>query len=398
MIRLLQSLQRWGTRLTMPFFTGWRVPVRLLRGTARGSGQEVRLLAAGHPRWSSYVCQRLFSAEPEVESIVHVPVWSLQKHLNQRQSEAALVLVGIDRISARLFLEQSYLAVPHLVSSWMDVPADPQALGPHSGKSGSDFRRVKRHGYESHLSAAAEDFDLFYDQFYKPYLDGRHAVAMLMSPRWALRLVFRFGWIQWVTQKGGRVAGDLVIRQGRDYVPIVTGLRDGRQDLLRQGALAALYVHSIHHARSLGCTRILLGGSQPSLHDGVLRYKGKWLDGLCAHDGPVSGNIVLLLRWRQLSGPVADFLSHTALIHHEQGGYSALWVFPRDVPLTAETLRKECRALQVNGLHRFRILLPGKTPADFVCPPGVCLIELSAMTQSRVEHIISLKSDSRALI
>ncbi len=381
MIVFLKSLQRWLARLLLPFI-GWRVPVRMLRGTARGSGLEVRLLAAGHPHWSTFVCQHWFAAEPEVESVAHVAVWRLQKHLNQRQSAAALTLVGIDSISARLFLEPGYLAVPPLVSSWMAVPADPQILGHPSWKGRSDFRRVKKHGYESNISSTAADFDLFYDHFYKPYLLRRHVVAAPTAPRWMLRLVFRFGWIQWVTQQGERVAGDLVIRQGSDYTPLVTGVRDGRQDLLRQGALAAVYVYALRHAQRLGCTRLLLGGSQPALRDGVLRYKSKWLDGLCAHDGHLSANHALLLRWQRLAGPVADFLTRTGLIHHEQGGYSALWVFPRDVALTAVNLQREYEALQLRGLRCFRILLPGPPPADFVCPPGVRLVALAEAEQA----------------
>lgn len=385
MIVFLKNMQRLAARLLLPF-TNWRVPVRLLRGTARGSGQEVRLLAAGHPRWTAWVSECWFAAEPVVESSAQVPVWALQRHLNQQQqaqqSAADLVLVGIDRLSARLFLEPGCLALPPMISTWMDVPRDAQVLGQHSWKGASDFRRVKKHGYESSLSTTAADFDLFYDHFYKPYLEGRHATPAAMAPRWVLRLVFRCGWIQWVTQNGERVAGDLVIRQGGDFIPVITGLRDGRQDLLRQGALVAVYVHSIFHALKSGCTRILMGGSKPSLRDGVLRYKSKWLDGLCAHDGHLTANHVLLLRWQRLAGPVAEFLSHTAPIHHEQGGYSALWVFPPELPLTAANLQKEYQALRMKGLHRFRILLPGPPPPDFVCPPELRLIELATVDQA----------------
>ncbi|MDI1311762.1 hypothetical protein [Prosthecobacter sp.] len=380
MMVLLKSLLRWGARLLLPFI-GWWVPVQRLRGVARASGREVILLAAGQPRWTDFIIQQLFAAEPRVENCIHVPVWSLQKHLDRAQSAADLTLVGIDRLSAQLFLAQDYLAVPPMVSAWLTVPEEVRTYTRAHSRTDSEFRRVKRQGYTSELSKSAADYELFYDSYYKPYIRDRHKAKAQVAPRWLLRWVFRRGGIQWVTQNGEHVAGDLVIKQSRDYIPVVTGLREGRQELLREGALAALYVHSLEEARHLGCTRILLGGSKPSLHDGVLRYKAKWLDGLTVHDGHLSANHVQLLRWPRLVSPVAEFLSQTALIHHDQDGFSGLWAFPSDLPLTAENLQQQYHALKLKGLHRFRILLPGDVPPGFTCPPEVRLIKLAAAEQ-----------------
>ena len=377
MIVWLHILLRWWVRLRLPF-TAWRVHVQVLRGTARTSGQEVRLLAAGLPRWSAQVGEYFFAGAPVVEKSTHVPVWSLQRHLDQWQAAADLTLVGIDRISARLFLARNYLAMPPLVSYWAAVPESLPAYLRQRSSVASDFRRVKKRDYASHLSTAAGDLDLFYEHYFKPYILGRHAKNARLTPRWMLRLVFRSGAIQWLTLNGERVAADLVTKQGRDYHLVVTGIRDGRQDLLRQGALAALYVHSLDHARQFGCTRILLGSSRAFLHDGLTRYKGKWMDGLTQDDGHITANHVLLLRWNRLAGPVADFLSQSGLIHHDQSGYSALWAFPSHLPLTAENLQREYHVLQLKGLHRFRILLPAPAPPGFTCPPELRLIELAA--------------------
>ena len=380
MIVVLKRLLSGWMRLVLPFM-GWRVPVRLLCGPARESGREVRLLAAGGADWTVYVTGRFCAAEPVVQQTLHVPVWRLQKQVDEWQSRVDLVVIGIDRLSARVFLRRDYLRVPQWVSAWMHVPQNAGAFEQQHSRTESDFRRVRKQGFESSLSKEAADFDVFYDQFYQPYLQSRHQVAAPMAPRWMLRLVFRLGALQWETRKGVREAADLVVREGSYYVPVVTGLHEGREDLRRQGALVALYAHAPQHARALGCTRILLGGSKPSLHDGVLRYKSKWLDGLCEHDGHLSGNHVMLLRWNHWAGPVAEFLSHTALIHHEHDGYSALWVFPAHLPLTAETLHKKIHELQVKGLRNLRIVLPGMPPPGFKAPPEVLCLELAAAEQ-----------------
>lgn len=389
MIVFLHTLLRWWVSLRLPF-TSWRVSVQELCGTSRVSGQEVRMLAAGMPRWAAQVGPYLFAGEPVVEKTTLVPVWALRRHLNERKAAADLTLVGIDRISARLFLGKDYLAMPPLISTWQSVPENLTGYFRHRSSVESDLRRVKKHDFGSHLSKEPGDFDLFYDHYYKPYILGRHTTNARLTPRWMLRLVFRFGAIQWLTLKGERVAADLVIKQGKSYNLVVTGVRDGRQDLLRQGALVALYVHSLTPARQLGCTRILLGSSRAFLHDGLTRYKGKWMDGFTQDDGHITANHVLLLRWNRLAGPVSDFLSNAGLVHHEGAGYSALWAFPSHLPLSAETLQKQYEGLKLKDLCRFRILLPDKAPPGFVCPPEVRLIEMAAAEKAGAGGITSL--------
>ncbi|MDB6007696.1 MAG: hypothetical protein JWR15_4683, partial [Prosthecobacter sp.] len=169
MIGHLQRLLRWGARVYLPFAC-WRVPVQVVRGTARASGQEVRLLMAGRPRWNEFVIDLFFTEAPVVEKSAQVPVWALQRHLDLWQSDADLTYVGIDRISAALFLGRGYLRVPAGVSSWLTVPEDQPAYIRQHSKAASDFRRTQRHGYASHLSQEAGDFNLFYDHYYLPYI------------------------------------------------------------------------------------------------------------------------------------------------------------------------------------------------------------------------------------
>lgn len=389
MIVFLHTLLRWWVGLRLPF-TCWRVSVQELCGTSRVSGQEVRMIATGMPRWAAQVGPYFFAEEPVVEKTTLVPVWQLRRHLNQRQASADLTLVGIDRISARLFLGKDFLAMPPLISTWQSVPENASDSSLKRSSVASDLRRVKKQDYSSHLSKAAGDFDLFYEHFYKPYILGRHTTNARLTPRWMLRLVYAFGAIQWLTLNGERVAADLVMKQGRGYNLVVTGVKDGRQDLLRQGALAALYINSVGHARQMGCTRILLGSSRAFLQDGLTRYKGKWMDGFNQDDGHITANHVLLLRWNQLAGPVVEFLSSAGPIHHEQSGYSALWAFPSHMPLSAETLQKQYELLKMRDLYRFRILLPGRAPTGFACPPEVRLIELAAAEKAGAGGIIGL--------
>ncbi|MHB1079355.1 MAG: hypothetical protein ACYC67_08120 [Prosthecobacter sp.] len=366
-------------QIVLPF-VHWRVPVVLLRGPARASGREVVLLSAGSP--SAFIIGRFFAQEPAVVRRTRVPVWRLQRLVNEWRAAADLVDIEIDRVSARLFLDTTYLALPRWITSWMNVPEDLREFGRSHRNAQTDLRRIRTRNFECHLSREAKDFALFCEKFHRPHTTARHGSMTMVSPRWMLRYVFRQGMIQWVTRKGEKLAGGILTIKGKVLTKRVNGVLDGRADLLKEGVLSALYVHSMQEARRLGCTEINMGGSMPSLHDGVFRYKSKWASGLRSHEGFISANCVTLLDWNHLAGPVAEFLSQTSLIHHDQDGYSALWAFPHHEPLTAETLQQHYAQLAAAGLHRFDILLPGDLPAGFVCPANVRLIPLSAVADA----------------
>lgn len=280
--------------------------------------------------------------------------------------------------------------MPPLVSSWMHVPDDLKTFSRTHSNTASDIRRVRIKKYEWKYSREKADFDLFYDQFHVPYINTRYGASAHVAPRWLLRNTFRHGLIMWVCRNGERLAGDLIRVNGRELSPIVTGMREGRPEMLKEGVLSALYVHSMDLARQLGCTKINLGGSHSSLHDGVFRYKNKWGSIICDYDGSLSSNFVALLHWNRLTGPVADYFSHTSIIHRDHGGYSALWTFPETTPLTSENLHKQIRILNARGLRRFRILIHDAPPPGFTCPPGVLLIPPEDWPQTSPEALLEL--------
>lgn len=380
----LQTLLRWCMRIVLPF-VHWRMPVVLLRGPARASGREVALLSAGSP--SAFIIGRVFAQEPTVVRRTRVPVWRLQRLLNEWRAAADLVDIEIDRVSARLFLDTTYLALPRWITSWMKVPEDLREFGRTHRNAQTDLRRIRVKNFDCHLSREAKDFDLFCEKFHRPHTTARHGDMTMVSPRWMMRYVFRQGMIQWVSRKGEKLAGGILTIKGKVLTKRVNGVLDGRADLLKEGVLSALYVHAMQEAKRLGCTELNMGGSMPSLHDGVFRYKSKWASGLRSHEGFISANCVTLLAWNRLAGPVAEFLSQTSLIHHDQDGYSALWAFPHDQPLTAETLQQQYVKLDTVGLRRFDILLPGDAPEGFVCSTHVRLIPLMAVGEGGPERL-----------
>jgi hypothetical protein len=204
----LQTWLCWCMRFVLPFF-GWRVPVALLRGPARGSGREVVLLSAGAK--SDFIMQHWFAQEPVAERSKRVPIWRLQRLLDEWRTEADLVAVQIDRVSARLFLRGPHISVPLWVDSYMQIPADWQAFIRTNQRAQSDIRRVRIKQFESHFSRDEADFDLFYERFYQPYVQARHQDRAEIVPRWRLWVLFKQGMqMHWISRGGEKLAASIV--------------------------------------------------------------------------------------------------------------------------------------------------------------------------------------------
>lgn len=372
--------------LALPL-VNWRVPVAFHHGRERVSGRPATLLIAGQERVTGYIPQRFFEEEPELEPAGTVPLWRLPAFLNRMQPSADLTTVCVDRLSARLFFNRGYLVSPAWIASWMPVPRTIEEIARQNKNAAWEIGTVRQKGYESTLSRELADFDLFYDRYYVPFIRERHGRLAHLRPRWALRRCFQRGLIIWIWRDGERVGGNLIELRDDVWVSHVLGVSEGRLDLLRERLVAAIYLHSTLRAMEANYTSIYLGGSRPSLHDGAFQYKRRWGAVVCAHLG---SNHTMLLRWNRLQGPVAGFLSHTSIIHHDQGEFSALWCWPGNLPLNASRLRREIRAIDTPGLRRLRVLLPDKAPLGFECPPHIQLVDSQTVVDASPDIFQSL--------
>ncbi|MCB1278752.1 hypothetical protein [Prosthecobacter sp.] len=387
---MIQTVEKYVKRLLSLLLpvTNWRVPVSLKHGLSRSSGHPVTLLAAGMPRVCDYIALRLFKSKPRTEPVGMIPVWKLTQTLNRLQASADLTVVGVDRLTARRFFDQSWLQSPAWIASWMPVPEDLQAFAHSHSRVEGDMRYLRRNHFGRRFSVSKADFDTFYDHFYKPYIARRHGSLAYLRPRWSLRRQFKRGGILWIHREEEVQAADIVYVNHRTLHRVALGIADGRMELLQQRALAALYVHSIGHARDMHCTEIFLGGSRPFLYDGVFQYKRKWGAVVCEHP---EVNYRMLLRWNRLEGPVAEFLSHSPVIHYDGKDLSGLWSCPPELCRSAELLEREIRQTVSPGLRRLRVLLPDEPPPGYVCPPDVELVSLQEHAGSGPEALRALK-------
>lgn len=307
------------------FLMSWsgisKVPAVLLRGVTQGTGREGSLLIVGEEPWAHYLPRRFFAGEPTREMLGRIGMRELPGFLNRLRPSVDLTIARVDRLSGRRIFTKEYLAVPEWVGTRLVVTGDLERHVRSGGSIRRDMTLVRRHGYQPVLSDGREDLDTFYDSFYTPFSHGRHGELTAVRAVRDLRRRVRRGGILWLQRDGRRVAG-ILFEAKEDTVDLLAlGTLAGDLELVKEGAVAALYYFIINLAQQRGCRVVDFRGSRPTLSDGLLRYKSKW--GAHLHE-KTDSYYDLFVRWSRPSDVVKEFLARTPLIFRDEGGLSAL--------------------------------------------------------------------------
>lgn len=374
---LQQELKRRASYL-MPL-AAHRIPVVSLRGAARSGEQPATMLVAGAEHWVSYLASRFFADAPRREIVGQAPVWALARVLRRLRPSADLTIAHIDRLSAQLYFDDDYLTVPDWIGALLPMPVDLERLARTRNSVSDDIRNTRCRWHTVEFAHAAADFEIFYDRMYLPYAHDRHGMQTYVYNKYLLRRAFRRGGILHLIRDGSPLAGALFERNGSTLIFVALGVVNGDMALLRQGAVAALYVHLLDYAREQGCTAIDFRGSRPSLLDGVLRYKRKW--GATLYDKRDVLHATLV-HWNRLDDVVAEFLAHTPLIFRDGDGLSAVAVVDRPAPWTAADLRRERDKLWVTGLRKLSLIANAEGPFNLPIPPDTQLLSRKTLSNA----------------
>ena len=350
------------------------VATTMLKGTARGSaGRPLSMLVAGPLNRVQWLVDRAFEDPPAREPLGHVPGWRLARTLRRMRGSADLVVARVARLSARpLGFDDDWLPVPEWIGMRLDEPFDLDAIARRSHSARDDIRRVRR-DWRAETTHAAVDFEAFYRDMYLPFLHRRYRGEGFLRSARRLRRAFRRGGLLCVRRRGERLAGLVYETRRGTFNGIALGVQDGDEGWMRAGAVAALYVHMIDLARSLGCRSIDWHGSRPSLTDGVTRFKRKW--GAVAYDRPQVLHTTLL-RWERMSPAVLALLERMPLVFHDDEGLSAVAASGDG---GTEGPAKTFGRLAVAGLRRFVVLAPATTAGNATDAEGCLTLSVTSV-------------------
>lgn len=335
-------------RYLLPF-RNLRIPLHVMRGTARGSSGTATVVLAGDTSSMDCLTTRLFTGGAEMKSLGKVAVWRLGSSLRRLRRSSDLTIARLDRLSARLFLGDDYLSVPEWIGSTLEVPSRVEALTQGNPSLRSDLRLVRRNALSPAVSHDWDDFLHFYHTMYVPFIRNRHGErACIRNINW-MRRAFRRGGLMWVLADGQPIGGLLFSKRGGALKSLALGTSGGAWQHVAEGCNIATDLFLLDYARERGFTNIDLGGTRPFLDDGVLRYKRKWR---CTFTEKQDTYEDFLIGWDALTGPTRALLAGLPLIFRDADGLAALRVLSCRTSFCESEYRKLVRADWVPGLTR----------------------------------------------
>ena len=181
------------------------------------------------------------------------------------------------------------------------------------------MRKIRKNGLIYDTTTDPQELERFYWNMYVPYAQQEFGGKAIYMSYVEFRAGLKNPELLRVHKDGQVVAGMIILHHENDRPQWwILGMQNGDRELMKQGAMAALYLYGIEHLTERGYSRALLGGARPFLVDGVLQYKRKWGARLLAgDDGDPHWLTVTVV---ESTKGVRDFLEACPLIGEDEHG------------------------------------------------------------------------------
>ncbi|MDO8684040.1 MAG: hypothetical protein Q7N50_11225 [Armatimonadota bacterium] len=295
--------------------------VYLLEGEYEGS--PLRLLVADDGSTLSYILSLAFPEGAAVSSLGRISAFKAPELAG---SDADIIVVGANQLLVRRYEQRGFHIVPKYVRLFLSMSDHPDVMISRLKRSAKEnvrrnLRRMTAAGLGYELQTAPPWFDLFYHEMYRPYIGLKFGESADIYSYRYLKREFSKGGVLVININGEPVAGTLVYMEGSMMRIPFSGVMRGREDLVRQGVVTALYYYGMLLGHSWGCSVINFGHSRPFLSDGVLKYKLRWGMTVEDDDDGRSSFAIMAPGW---TVQAAKFISSHRFFYRQNGGIELL--------------------------------------------------------------------------
>jgi len=235
------------------------------------------------------------------------------------------------------------IVIPAWIRGSIDLPRGPEQMNRDSIKT--VLRKIMKQGMEYEVTRDPKHFDDFYQNMYVPHTTKRHGDCVHLSSREKVWALFEKGELIVVKKHGESTAGKLITY--KDGIPYMThlGVRDGRMDLIDEGAIGAANELTLQYLESNGHREVHFGQSRGFLNDGVLQFKKKY-----GHKVVGKSDHKFLLKITSDTSATRAFLQNNPFIFEHMGGLHGAAFLSDQVPLTQQVLERFNKQLSQAGL------------------------------------------------
>ena len=332
----------------------YRLDAWVLEGAERTSGERVRVMFVGQIENCNYVMRVVFgenSIAVQPRKIWNHSAWKL---LETSKSAYGLIFIQTNKTIPNFTHGRACYVIPSWIAGELDVK---QALeSPRTSTSVKrDIRHIRSSRFEYRTTRDPFVFERFISDMYLPYIRQTHGEGAVVATLDDFKEEADKGAeLLLVDHDSKSVAGVLLGLDNLERMDaLVLGVLDGDQNLVKAGAIAAIYYFSLLHAQKRGYQKLFLGGARPFLNDGPFQYKKKW--GLRITGRLSTMPDVRVLQPNPSFAAVQSFLRNNPFIFECDNKFRAAVFAGVDEVLNEESVERLRKAHDLPGIAGFTV-------------------------------------------
>jgi hypothetical protein len=311
-----------------------------------------KILLAGRGKTSLFFRNQILGGALRESTSGKLPFWRIPS-LDMPEDQS--LVVEADRTFSKFMRRRSFVAIPEWVLFTMDISRPfPEIITNWKKIEGENLRKIRKNNYSCEMTDDPRRVEHFHRTMFLPYIIPRFGKTAQIASVAYMKNLIRKGTLLIVKKGEEKVSGLLISTTGKNPLLAFMGVKDGREDLVRDGVISALYYFSILWAKEAGYKTMDFGHARPLLNDGLLRYKKRW--GMKVMNSPRKPGTIYIAPGR-LGPSIKEFLLDNPLICQEEGRLMGCLFMPAGDPPSVREIEELERKHDISGLEGFRTIL-----------------------------------------
>jgi len=330
-----------------------QVDVMIIEGAEKFSGDGIRTLYIGHHENDAFMLNLIYEKYEVTKKHAKLPVTGFFKWFSLYRHSVDLIILDHELLLSRLYQSPSWLVIPQWIRQKYYVPDTWEEVLSKFRKNTkkTDLRKVRKYRFSYRITRDENEFDIFYEKLYRPYLEMRFNDEVIIESKSKVLRQCRKGELMQIIREGEVVAAVLLHKSEKRLAYVWVGVPDHIVGKMSKGAFSALYYFTILYGFNSGCHEIDFLGTRPLLNDGLFQYKRKW--GTVVQRSPIPRGDILLKPVRETNA-VRSFISHNLFVVRE-GKNLVGKIFHSDGILSREALSGIVSRYATAGLSALKI-------------------------------------------
>ena len=359
-------------------------------GRQSSSGLNLKVCFVGNEKRGDYFIRHLFGHKPRPQKIGRCLSLLKPANIASLASTYDILMLEINRLLLKPYLAAGFFPIPEWIEFGRSVVRDPSIRYSGASKSlKSDLNRISRSNFDFSITNSEDDFNLFYDAMYLPYVIGRYGPERITKSKRRLKKSFKKGFVILLNGPRGPVAGALVSIERDSVTETAIGVRDGSEEIFKAGVsgLIDFYIHQ--WAADNGKRFINVGHTRPFPLDGVYFNKRKWLMSVLPDE---DGVMNLAVKFNMSSCKTASVLESFPFLFQTDRGLNILCSIDSKRAMTIPIVKSAFSRFWSTGINRLIMLAPAcfdqrviSFAAEKIGPELALVANLNAAVESPVQ-------------